>query len=62
MNVERLKWLDKQIKIQEEALVNAKSMQSALVHNAHLEHLTKEWCDLMERMSEADMAVYLGAE
>ena len=60
--VERLRWLDKQIAIQEESLVNARGMQTALVHSAHLERLTKEWCDLMEKMSEADMAIYMGGE
>ncbi|MBR2245782.1 MAG: hypothetical protein IJ880_01930 [Bacilli bacterium] len=60
--VERLRWLDKQIAIQEEALVNARSMQTALVHNAHLERLTKEWCDLMDSLSEKEMAIYLGGK
>ena len=60
--IERLRWLDKQIAIQEEALVNARSTETARVHSYLLEKVTKEWCDLMERMSEADMAIYLGGK
>ena len=60
--VERLRWLDKQIAIQEESLVNARSMQTALVHSAHLERLTNEWCELTKSLSEKEMEIYLGGE
>ena len=60
--VERLRWLDKQIAIQEDAIVNARSTQSAIIHSALLERLTNEWCDLTKRMSEREMEIYLGGE
>ncbi len=60
--IERLRFLDRQIKIQEEAIVSARSIKTARVHSYLLEKVTKEWCDLMEKMSEADMAIYMGGE
>lgn len=44
---DRIAWLEKQIDIQNEALVRAKTMNDANIHSYLLQRLTNEWCKLI---------------
>lgn len=45
----RIAWLEKQMSIQEQAIIDAKSMNDITVHGYLLRRLTDEWCELMKK-------------
>lgn len=54
----RMDWLEKQIKVQEDALIHA-SESTAPIHAYLLEKLTKEWCHRTNKgeVTHADYAL-----
>jgi hypothetical protein len=45
---QRIEWLERQIKIQEEALIHC-SREMMATHAYLLERLTNEWCELVKK-------------
>ena len=56
--IERLEWLDKQIEVQENALVKCSGAEM-YTHSYLLQKLTDEWCAKYESLTEAEEEYYL---
>lgn len=48
---ERIKWLEEQMKIQEDAIMIAKTIQAIQIHGYLLNKLTQEWCELNKQLN-----------
>lgn len=48
--LKRLEWLEKQIEIQQNALVNCYDVYMSRVHAYLLQKVTDEWCELMKEV------------